>query len=254
LCIEFTSTPSYLVAASHSSPALGRHSALEIDPKLGDDREAEHRYAAASDAILAADGQDKDEPRLNDDAKAKLRRQAVEWLRADLGAWGKMIETGQPQAGAVVGVRLQNLIENNALAGARIGDRLAKLSTDEQKAWRSCWADVDSLLRRAATFDATEKNLASIQSRARTMPFDDCRLTSPETRDELAHFAGRCDGLLDRPQMDSIRHRGLSPCHLFFVCFEGDFGIFERGSIQQGRFPALQIFPKESFDIGFCDG
>ena len=54
-----------------------------------------------------------------------------------------------------------------------------------------------------------------------------------------------------------IRHFtrfGLSPCHLFLVCFEGDFGIFGRGTIQQGRFPALQIFPKESFDIGFCDG
>jgi hypothetical protein len=66
-------------------------------------------------------------------------------------------------------VRLENWNENIALAGVRIADRLAKLSPDEQKAWRSLWADVDSLLRRAATLDATEKNLSSIQNRARAL-------------------------------------------------------------------------------------
>ena len=49
-------------------------------------------------------------------------------------------------------------------------------------------------------------------------------------------------------------HGGPSPCHLFLSCFEGDFGIFWRGTIQQWRFLAFQVFPKESFDIGFCDG
>jgi hypothetical protein len=54
--------------------------------------------------------------------------------------------------------------------------------------------------------------------------------------------------------LHSIRPGGLSPCHLFLVRFEGDFGIFARRTVQQGRFPSLQIFPKESFDIDFCDG
>jgi tetratricopeptide (TPR) repeat protein len=143
--------------------------ALESDPKLGDDREAQLRYAAACDAILGANGQDKDEPPPDDDSKARLRRQALEWLRTELSAWGKMIESGQPHAGAVVSVRLQNWKENDALAGVRIADRLARFSPDEQKAWRSLWADVDSLLRRAATLDATEKSLSTIQSRARAL-------------------------------------------------------------------------------------
>jgi len=83
-------------------------------------------------------------------------------------------------------------------------------------------------------------------------PFCNRRVSQVETqRSGGAQGSGICKGwfllpcdLLDR----------LSPCHLFLVCFEGDFGIFGRGTIQQGRFLAFQIFPKESFDIGFCDG
>ena len=58
--------------------------ALQADPKLGDDRETQHRYNAACAAALAAAGQGKDDPPPDAAAKAKLRGQALDWLKADL--------------------------------------------------------------------------------------------------------------------------------------------------------------------------
>src|SRR5262249_53904826 len=66
--------------------------ALAGDPKLGDGRQAQHRYHAARAAVLAAAGQGQDEPPLDDAAKAKLRRQALDWLKAELKAWTKQLD------------------------------------------------------------------------------------------------------------------------------------------------------------------
>ena len=57
---------------------------LAADPKLGDDRQAEHRYNAACAAALAAAGQGEDEPPPDDRARARCRDQALDWLKAEL--------------------------------------------------------------------------------------------------------------------------------------------------------------------------
>jgi signal transduction histidine kinase len=49
--------------------------------------------------------------------------------------------------------------------------------------------------------------LALMAESARTMPFDDCRLESPGTRDELDDFARSFNGLLDRLQVALERQR-----------------------------------------------
>ena len=66
--------------------------ALQADPKLGDDRQNWLRYNAACTAALAAAGAGKDEPQPDDVAKAKLRGQALGWLKAELAAWTKLFE------------------------------------------------------------------------------------------------------------------------------------------------------------------
>src|SRR5262249_26044994 len=71
--------------------------ALQTDPKLGDDRQARPRYQAARAAAVAAARQGKDEPPLDDAAKAKLRGQALDWLKAELAAWNKVFTSGPPQ-------------------------------------------------------------------------------------------------------------------------------------------------------------
>ncbi len=61
--------------------------ALADDPKLGDDRQAQHRYNAACSAAVAGTGQGIDDPKPDYAARANLRDQAKDWLRAELSAW-----------------------------------------------------------------------------------------------------------------------------------------------------------------------
>jgi tetratricopeptide (TPR) repeat protein len=161
------------LALAHHASGRGRYAlaarlcaeALESDPKLGDEREAEHRYGAACDALLAADGQDKDAPRLDDAAKVKLRGQALAWLKAELSAWAKLLDTGPPQSLPMIAVRLQHWREDQSLVSVRVADRQVKLPENEQKLWRAFWAELDALLIRCATLT----NLAHVTSRAQAL-------------------------------------------------------------------------------------
>jgi tetratricopeptide (TPR) repeat protein len=122
--------------------------ALEADPKLGDDRRAQHRYNAACDAALAAAGRGNDDPPPSDTAKTVLRRQARDYLTAELAAWSKLLEA-EPRARPAVLPILQHWKKDADLAGIRDPDALAKLPADEQDAWNALWKDVDALLKKA---------------------------------------------------------------------------------------------------------
>ena len=124
---------------------------LSGEPKLGDDRRTQHRYNAACAAALAAAGQGKAEPPLDDAAKARLRQQALDWLKAELATWTKLLESGPPQARQAIVQTLDHWKQDSDLAGIRDAKALAKLPADEQKAWRTLWSDLDSLLKCAAT-------------------------------------------------------------------------------------------------------
>ena len=122
--------------------------ALASDPKLGDDCQAGHRYAAACAAVLAAARQGKDEPPPDHAAIAKLRRQALDWLKADLAAWGQLLDSGPPQDRPAIVQTLNHWQQHTDLAGLRDGAMLAKLTVGEQKAFRQLWADVAALLKK----------------------------------------------------------------------------------------------------------
>jgi len=123
-------------------------SALAANPKLADDRQTGHRYNAACAAALAAAGKGKDEPAI-DDAKAKLRVQARDGLKAELVAWTKVLETGPAQTKAAVVHTLQHWQEDRDLAGIRDPEALEKLPDGERKDWRDLWAEVRALLGKA---------------------------------------------------------------------------------------------------------
>ena len=105
-----------------------------------------HRYNAACAAALAGCGQGKDDPPLDEAAKARWRKQAIDWLKADLAAWSQVLESGPPQARSVHLLTLQHWKADPDLAGLRDQAALAKLPEDEQKACRALWAEVDALL------------------------------------------------------------------------------------------------------------
>jgi serine/threonine protein kinase/formylglycine-generating enzyme required for sulfatase activity len=94
------------------------------------------RYAAARAAVLAASGQNKDKPRLDDAAKAK-RLQALDWLKAELANWSEV----QPPR-LFLARNLWQWQQESDLAGIRDQAALAKLPPEEQKAFKQFWADV----------------------------------------------------------------------------------------------------------------
>jgi hypothetical protein len=123
--------------------------ALESDSKLFDDRHMQHRYNAARAAALAAAGQGSDEPPPDDAEKAKLRRQALDWLKAELTAWGRLLESGPPQDRPVIASTLSDWKQDNALAGIRDAAALAKLPAEEREAFLQLWTDQAELVKKA---------------------------------------------------------------------------------------------------------
>src|SRR5262249_10906505 len=95
------------------------------------------RYAAARAAALAAAGEGKNQPPLDDAAKAELRRQALDWLKAELTAWSKV----QPPR-VFIARNLWQWQQERDLAGLRDQAALARIPPEEQKAFTRFWADI----------------------------------------------------------------------------------------------------------------
>jgi serine/threonine-protein kinase len=134
LCIQ---TRRYVAAVRLSGEAFG------ADGQLANDLEAGDRYRAAAAAALAGIDQGRDAGNLTIEAKAALRRQALDWLKADLAAWRSHGDEGR-RARA-----LASWQADKALAGFRDEKGLASLPEAERAAWRGLWADVAMLLKPA---------------------------------------------------------------------------------------------------------
>jgi serine/threonine-protein kinase len=118
--------------------------ALTADPKLADDLQVDHRYRAARFAALAAASQRKaaDAQQLDDKERARWRKQALDWLRADLAAWAKATDRVLLQA------RLRHWQQDAELAGVHDHEALAKLPQGERAAWSQFWSGVADLLQK----------------------------------------------------------------------------------------------------------
>jgi serine/threonine-protein kinase len=123
--------------------------AFKAQPKLAEDMQAQHRYNSACTAALAGSGQGKDDPPLDEAAKARWRKQAIDWLKADLAARSKVLKSDSPQARQSISQTLQHWKADLDLAGLREPDLLSKLSEGERKACRALWTEVDVLLAKA---------------------------------------------------------------------------------------------------------
>jgi serine/threonine-protein kinase len=128
--------------------------AFAAEPKLADDLGTGHRYNAACAAALAGCGAAKDTGKLEAKQCARLRRQALDWLRADLEAWGRRLnrEPGKVRFTARVAKVLQHWLADPDFAGVRGPQALAKLPEAERQLWQKLWKDVaDTLARAQAT-------------------------------------------------------------------------------------------------------
>jgi tetratricopeptide (TPR) repeat protein/serine/threonine protein kinase len=117
-------------------------------PQLADALSHNHRYHAACAAVLAGSGQGKDADKLDSKGRGRLRRQALDWLRADLAQWRKQMENNSTAVRTRVEGTLAHWKQDRDLASVRGGAALAKLPADEQPGWRQLWADVEKALAR----------------------------------------------------------------------------------------------------------
>jgi serine/threonine-protein kinase len=122
--------------------------AFAQEPALAEKMDS-HRYVAAGAAARAGYGQGKDAGELDEKERARLRRQALAWLRDDLTAWGLRLDREPDKARADVLARMKHWQQDADFAGVR-GDAPEKLPESERTAWRKLWDDVESLCGRAA--------------------------------------------------------------------------------------------------------
>jgi Tfp pilus assembly protein PilF len=122
--------------------------AMDAAPEAANEPRTAVRYNAACSAALAGCGRGIDAP-AGEAERARLRGQALAWLRADLVLWGKG-GGGDPNALAAAQRNLGHWREAPDLAGVRDADALDQLPEAERADWRKLWADVDALLQKAA--------------------------------------------------------------------------------------------------------
>jgi tetratricopeptide (TPR) repeat protein len=120
-----------------------------LTPDLAEDPDAGRRYDAACSAALAGCGRGSDGVELGDDERAHRRAQARQWLRADLDAWAKKLESGPAQDRARSQEVLVHWRDDPDLAGVRDAGALEKLPAAERPDWLALWSDLDTLLQRA---------------------------------------------------------------------------------------------------------
>jgi Flp pilus assembly protein TadD len=133
----------YAAAARFWAHAFAAKLSLADDPRSGE------RFRAACAAALAGCGKGKDAPTLDDRARAALRKQALDWLRADLNAWEKLLPGAKAEDLATLRRSLGQWRQTPDLGSVRGASALKQLPPDERAGWQQLWADVDSLRDRA---------------------------------------------------------------------------------------------------------
>jgi serine/threonine-protein kinase len=133
----------------HRTAARIYAQAFAADPKLADNVGNGLRYIAACSAALAACGNGEEAANLDGVERARLRKQALDWLRANLAVRTNQLDSGTPASRAGVLRALRPWQQDPDLAGIRDPEALARLPEAERKELEALWAEVQALLDRA---------------------------------------------------------------------------------------------------------
>jgi tetratricopeptide (TPR) repeat protein len=118
-------------------------------PELVTNIQAGHRYRAAVAAAQAGCGEGEDAPP-DGPERARLRLQALAWLRGQLADLTALVEVAKPEGRKWVRAGLEQWQRDPGLAALRDAAALARLPEAERDGWRRLWADVATLLTRAS--------------------------------------------------------------------------------------------------------
>jgi eukaryotic-like serine/threonine-protein kinase len=128
--------------------------AFAADPAFANDvdrsrrlKKPSHRLKAARMAALAACGRGTDAATLSESRRKHWREQARQWLRADLAAWAKLLDT-KPESGEIARATLSAWQSGADLANLREPAALSKFDDAERKDCLALWNEVALLLKR----------------------------------------------------------------------------------------------------------
>jgi tetratricopeptide (TPR) repeat protein len=137
-----------VLQSRHGTAVRFFRDAFAARPDLADDPRQGLRYDAACAAALAAGGRGQEDASADAAKRAGWRRQALQWLRADLARWDQLLAAGGKPIREVASRMLEHWRDDPDLASVRGDEGVAGLSPDERKAWRELWADLDRTLGR----------------------------------------------------------------------------------------------------------
>jgi hypothetical protein len=126
----------------YAASARFYHEAFAVNSALMGDLERGRFYAACA-AVRAGCGPTRDDPPLDDAARARWRAQALQWLQDHLRVH---LERDR----AVLGEMLTFWRRERDLSAVRDEAAIARLPEAERAAWRALWAEVDELWARAS--------------------------------------------------------------------------------------------------------
>jgi hypothetical protein len=100
-------------------------------------------------AALAGCGQGKDDPTPDANARAKLRAQALDWMKAELSTWEEVALTAGSSNKQLIAPTLAHWKQDLDLSGIRDDGDLAKLPEAERLAWTAFWGRVGEMFTQA---------------------------------------------------------------------------------------------------------
>jgi serine/threonine-protein kinase len=121
--------------------------ALELAEDLG----AGHRHKAACAAALAGFGSDADMAGLSEEERARWRRQARTWLRADVVAWTQKLDTGIKTDRELVQKVSARWWADPGLAWLHEASAVEALPPAERQECLALWQDAGAVIKRGQT-------------------------------------------------------------------------------------------------------
>ncbi len=129
----------------HASAARLWAESITLSPELAADLIAANRFQAARAAALAATERGRVDSPPEPDLGASWRKQALDWLRADLTASATTLAAGTYQERAAVAKRLGRWQVDPALAGIRDEPALSELPEPERRSLQEFWRRVEAI-------------------------------------------------------------------------------------------------------------
>jgi hypothetical protein len=122
--------------------------AFSASPSLAEDARSDDRYNAACCAALAARSSGEGAAEFDDEQRATWRRQARDWLLAELSARESRLDSGAASDRVELLSSLTHWTEDPDLASLRDEPATVGLSESEREECRTLWRAVESLKHR----------------------------------------------------------------------------------------------------------